>query len=230
MVGLCLILVAIWKCRAGAFAADKIEEIPRLGKSLWRALPGLALIFVVLGGILGGVFTATEASAVAVVWAFALGSVAYREIPLNSLSELLLRSAKTTSVVFLPVAASRAMSQLLISEQAPQEASAVLVGFSDNPIAILLILNALFLAAGVFIDITPAILMPVVEKIGMDPVHFGIVMIANLCIGLCTPPVGTCLFVGCSVGKSDMARVARAMTPFYIAMLVALLADHGGAC
>jgi tripartite ATP-independent transporter DctM subunit len=203
------------------------------GRGVWRtgleAFPSLLLVVVVLGGILGGVFTPTEASAIAVVWAFLLAVVVFREVKLPDLHGILYRSVKTTAVVLLLVASSRAMSQFLTAEQIPQQFSDILMAISENPIIILLTINVLLLAVGIFMDMTPAVLIftpilaPVSASIGIDPVHFGIIMIANLCIGLCTPPVGTCLFVGCSVGKGDIARVSRAMIPFYIAMIVALM-------
>jgi len=198
-------------------------------KTAFDAFPSLLLVVVVLGGILGGVFTPTEASAIAVVWAFLLAVVVYREIKWNELHHILYRAVKTTSVVLLLVASSRAMSQFLTAEQIPQQFSAVLMAVSENPVIILLTINALLLIVGIFMDMTPAVLIftpilaPVSASLGIDPVHFGIIMITNLCIGLCTPPVGTCLFVGCSVGKGDIARVSRAMLPFYAAMIIALM-------
>jgi tripartite ATP-independent transporter DctM subunit len=186
-------------------------------------------VIIVLGGILGGVFSATEASAIAVAYALLLGVVVHREIRVRQLPGILLKSAKTTSVVMLLVGTSQAVSWALSFERVPQAASAALLGVSDNPIAILLIINVLLLAVGTFMDMTPAvlvftpILLPVAMALGVDPVHFGIIMIANLCIGLCTPPVGTCLFVGCSVGKTTIARVVPTAMPFFLAMALAVL-------
>jgi tripartite ATP-independent transporter DctM subunit len=139
-----------------------------------------------------------------------------------------LSSGKTTAIVMLLIGCSQAMSWFLAYEQIPQSISASLIGLSDNPLVIFLIINLLLLAVGTFMDMTPAVLiftpifLPVTMALGMDPIQFGIVMIANLCIGLCTPPVGTCLFLGCSVGKTTIADLTRAMLPFYIAMLAAL--------
>ncbi len=229
LVGLALIVVSVVVSLRQGLRGQSAADQPAFWRSVHRAAPSLLLVVVVIGGILGGVFTATEASAVAVLWAFLLGVVVYREIPLGNLPEILLRAARMTAVVLLLVGASRAMSQLLINEQVPQVVSAALVGMSSNPLVILLIINLLFLLVGTFMDITPAILiftpilLPVTMDIRMDPIHFGIVMIANLCIGLCTPPVGTCLFVGCSVGKADIGGVSRAMLPFYVAMIVVLV-------
>lgn len=201
---------------------------------VWRAflgaVPSLLLVVVVLGGILGGIFSATEASAIAVAYCLLLGLVFYREIKPAALPEIILRAAKTTSVVMFLVGASQAMSWVLAYEQIPQLVSAAMLTLSANPLMVLLLINVLLLLVGTFMDMTPAVLiftpifLPVVTSLGMDPVHFGILMIANLCIGLCTPPVGTCLFLGCGVGKTTIARVVPAAIPFFIAMLIALMA------
>ena len=204
-------------------------EAPPLLRAFADAMPSLFLIVVVLGGILGGVFSATEASAVAVAYAFVVGVLIYREIPLRRMPDILLRSAKTTSVVMLLVGTSQAVSWALAYERVPQTASAGLLALSQDWVVILLIINLLLLLVGMFMDMTPAvlvftpILLPAVVALGIDPVHFGIIMIANLCIGLCTPPVGTCLFLGCSVGKTTIARVVPAAIPFFIAMSVAMI-------
>jgi tripartite ATP-independent transporter DctM subunit len=195
----------------------------------WRALPSLLLVVFVLGGILSGWFTPTEASAVAVLWAFLLAVVIYREVPVKMLPRLAVGSARTTGIVMLLVAVSQAMSGLLTEEQVPRFVSEALLGFSSNPLMILLTINIILLVVGTFMDMTPAVLvftpifLPVAVGIGIDPVHFGMILIANLCIGLCTPPVGTCLFLGCSVGKSNIAKVSMAMLPFYGAMFVGLI-------
>ena len=232
LVGLLIMGAALVLCikRGYGGGASSVAELPKFGPALWRATPSLLLIVFVLWGILGGVFTATEASAVAVVWAFVLAVVCYREIPWKALPALITGSARTTGVVLLLVAASQAMSRLLTREQVPQLVSDALLGFSADPIAILITINLILLCVGIFMDMTPAVLvftpifLPVATGLGMDPIHFGILMIANLCIGLCTPPVGTCLFLGCSVGNSNIARVSKAMIPFYVAMIAGLAA------
>ena len=199
-------------------------------RSLGQALPSLALVIIVMGGILSGVFSATEASAVAVAYALILGVLVYREIGVKDLPRILLKAAKTTSVVMLLVGASQAMSWVLAFEQVPQSVSQAMLAISDNPIATLLLINVLLLIVGTFMDMTPAVLiftpifLPVVMGLHMNPVHFGVLLIANLCIGLCTPPVGTCLFVGCSVGKTSIAQVVRPLMPIFGAMVVGLLA------
>lgn len=192
------------------------------------ALLSLGLIVIVLGGILGGVFTATEASAIAVAYAFLLAVVIYREIPLANLPKLLLQAGRTTGVVMLLISTSQAMAWFLTYQQVPQSVSTLLLSVAESPLVILMVINFTLLVVGTFLDMTPAVLLftpiflPVATKLGMDPIHFGIVMITNLCIGLCTPPVGACLFVGCSVGKVTIGEAAKSMIPFYIAMLVGL--------
>ena len=228
VIGLLISVVCLILSGMGGYGAA-VGETPPIVRSAIRAFPSLLLIVFVLGGILGGIFTATEASAVAVLWAFLLGVMFYREIPFKSLSGILLKSARTTGIVMLLVAASQVMSRILTQEQVPQAVSSALLGLSENPLVILLTINLILLVVGTFMDMTPAvlvftpILLPVALQLGLDPVHFGIMLIANLCIGLCTPPVGTCLFLGCSVGHSNIMSVSRVMIPFYIAMVGALL-------
>lgn len=195
----------------------------------WGALPSLLLVVIILGGILSGVFTATEASAVTVAYAFVLSVVVYREIPLRDLPGICLQTGVTTAVVMLLIGASSAMSWIMTMANIPQTVSHALMGMSDSPFVILLTINLLLLVVGFFMDMTPAlliftpILLPVAVKLGLTPIHFGIIMITNLCIGLCTPPVGTCLFIGCGVGKTTIANVTRKAVPFFIAMIVSLL-------
>jgi tripartite ATP-independent transporter DctM subunit len=202
---------------------------PSMIQGFISALPTLLLVVIVLGGILGGVFSPTEASAIAVAYCLVLAMFFYKQVKIKDLPAILLRSALTTSVVMLLVGASQAMSWVLAYERVPQMVSDAMLTLSANPFMVLLLINVLLLIVGTFMDMTPAVLiftpifLPVVIGLGMDPVHFGIVMIANLCIGLCTPPVGTCLFVGCSVGKTTLARVVPSAIPFFIAMAIALL-------
>ena len=170
------------------------------------AMLPLGLIVIVMGGIIGGIFTATEASAVAVVYTLFLAVIWYREITVKELPGIILESAVTTSIVLLMIGCSIAMSKAMAFADIPYSISDALLALSENPIVLLLIINIALLVVGTFMDMTPALLiftpifLPVVEDLGMDPVHFGVVMTFNLCIGICTPPVGSALFVGCSVG------------------------------
>jgi tripartite ATP-independent transporter DctM subunit len=194
-----------------------------------RAIPALLLVFIVIGGILLGWFTPTEASAVAVLYSFFLAVVVYREVKPRDLPKILLQCGVTTSVVFLLIGTSMAMSWVLASENVPQDISASLVNLTNNKVVLLLLINAMLLIVGTFMDMTPAILiftpifLPVVERLGLHPLHFGIVMIMNLCIGLCTPPVGTCLFLGCGIAETTVTKVMRHILPFFFAMVAALL-------
>ncbi|MFG0253930.1 MAG: TRAP transporter large permease, partial [Rhodopirellula sp. JB053] len=194
-----------------------------------RAFFTLLRIFIVIGGILGGIFTATEAAAIAVVYSFILSVLVYREIKIGELPNSLLESGITTAVVMLLIGASSGMSWIMTMANIPQTVSAALLDMSDNPLVILLMINLLLILVGTFMDMTPAVLiftpifLPVVTTLGMHPVHFGIMMIANLCIGLCTPPVGTCLFIGCGVGKTTIAKATPTLLPFFGAMVVALM-------
>ena len=189
----------------------------------------LLMIVIVIGGIIAGVFTATEAAAISVVYAFFLTFVLYRQIRLTELPSILSDTCITSAVVMLLVAASMGLSWIMTMANIPQTVSAGLLGLSDNPIVILLAINVLLICVGTFMDMTPAILiftpifLPVVEALGMHPIHFGMLLIANLSIGLCTPPVGTCLFIGCKVGETTITNVVRPLLPFYVAMLVSLM-------
>ena len=193
------------------------------------AIPAMLLVIIVLGGILSGMFTATEASAIAVVYALLLSVGVYREVKLKDLPALFLQCGVITSVVMLLVGTSMAMSWFLAYENIPQRISAALIGLTDNKILILLIINLILLAVGTFMDMTPAVLiftpifLPVVKDLGVDPLHFGVVMIMNLCIGLCTPPVGTCLFLGCGIAETTMTKIIRHLLPFFVSMIVVLL-------
>ena len=198
-------------------------------RCIWQAVPGLFMIVIIIGGILGGVFTPTEAGAVAIVYALVL-ALLYREITLKDLPELLLKSAETTAVVMLLIGASSALGWLLSYENIPAAVSQTMLTISDNPLLILLLMNLILLLVGAFLDLTPAVLiftpifMPVALELGISPVHFGIMLIANLSIGLCTPPVGSLLFVGCAVAKAGITDLVKPMLPLYLAMLLTLLA------
>lgn len=193
------------------------------------AIPSLLMLVMVIGGIIAGIFTATEASAIAVLYALILASF-YKEISFKDLPSILLDTIRTTSIVMLLVGTSMALSWVMAYEDIPQSISASLLSVSDNPIVILILINLILLAVGIFMDITPAVLiftpifLPVVTtQMGMDPVHFGIILIMNLCVGICTPPVGNVLFVGCSVAGIGIEKVIKPLIPFYVAMIIALL-------
>ena len=228
ITGIFLMIVAgIWakKHHYKTFGRSSVKEIFR---TFITAFPSLLLLFIVIGGIVSGFFTATEASAIAVLYTLILG-VVYKEIKLDDLPKILLESAKTSAVVMLLIAASMSMSWVMSYENIPQNLSDFLLNISDNKIIILLIINFLLLFVGVFMDMTPAVLiftpifLPVVKTLGIDPIQFGIIMVLNLCIGLCTPPVGSVLFVGIGIAKTSIEKVIRPLLPMFFAMVFALI-------
>ena len=206
------------------------------GKFDWRALlsatlravPALSLIVVVIGGIVGGVFTATEGSAVAVIYALALGII-YRNITVRSFWRIVVDSAKMSGLIVFLIGVSNIMGWVMAFTQIPQAISGLLLGVTDSPVVILLIMNVILLIAGTFMDVTPAILiftplfLPVVETFGMSPIQFGLILVYNLCIGNITPPVGNTLFVAIKVGKTSLSRVMPCMLAYYAAILAGLL-------
>lgn len=228
LMGLGLMLVAgIIAKRKGYGRPERSSGSEVLRRTL-DALPSLALIIVIMGGIIGGIFTATEASAVAVVYTILL-SLIYREMNLKDLPKIILESAVTTSIVLLLIGTSMGMSWAMANADIPYMISDGLNAVSENPIIILLIINVILLIIGVFMDMTPALLiftpifLPLAQQMGIDPVHFGIIMTFNLCIGICTPPVGSALFVGCSVGGVPIDKVLKPLLPFFGMLLVTLM-------
>lgn len=193
-----------------------------------EAFWSLMLLVVVVGGIVVGVFTATEAAAIAVLYATILAFI-YNTIRIKDLSGILLKSGKTTAMVMAVISTSMAMSWLFSFQGIPQAITSFLLDTFSHPIAIFLIINIILLIIGTFMDISPAVLiftpifLPVVTSLGMDPVHFGIVIVLNLCIGICTPPVGTILFVGSGIAKVNVSDVIRPLIPFLVTMIIVLM-------
>ncbi len=229
LVGLGLITVCAIYAKRHNFPRGQRVPFGVAVQKMLAALPSLFLIVLVIGGILAGIFTATEAGAIAVLYAFALSALVYREIRLAEMREILLKSAETTAIVMFLIATSMAMSWILAYENIPAIVASALVELSDNPIVILLLINLVLLLVGIFMDMTPAVLiftpifLPVATELGMSPLHFGIMMVLNLCIGLCTPPVGSILFVGCAIAKTSIGQIVRPMLPMYLAMFLALM-------
>lgn len=227
LTGLFLMIVASLWAKKKKYKLGKRSSLKEVFRTFIVAIPSLLLLVVVIGGIITGIFTATEASAVAVLYTLLLG-LFYKEIFFKNLPQILLDSSATTAIVMLLIGASMSMSWVMSYENIPQDISTALLGISNNPIIILLIINLLLLFVGVFMDMTPAVLiftpifLPVVTKLGMDPIHFGIIMVLNLCVGLCTPPVGSVLFVGVGIAKTTIEKVIRPLIPLFLAMLVAL--------
>lgn len=228
LTGLLLMLVAGFWARWKKFPVGERSRLPDIWRTFVAAFPSLLLLVVVMGGIVAGIFTATEAAAVAAVYCLVL-ALLYGEISWKNLGGILLNSASTTAIVMLLIGASMSMSWILAYENIPQNITALLLSISANKVVILLIINIILLAVGTFMDMTPAVLiftpifLPVVESLGIDPVHFGIIMVLNLCIGLCTPPVGSVLFVGVGVAETTIEKVVKPLLPLFIAMLIALV-------
>ena len=197
-------------------------------KATIAAIPSLGLIVVVIGGIIVGVFTATEGSAIAVVYALILGII-YKNINLKNLWSILVDSAKMSGIIVFLIGVSNILSWVMAFTGIPQAIAEVLLGVTDNFFVILLIMNVILLIAGTFMDVTPAILiftplfLPIVTQFGMSPIHFGLVLVYNLCIGNITPPVGNTLFVSIKVGDTTLAKVMPWMLRYYIAILIGLL-------
>jgi len=228
LVGLALMIVAAVVARKRKFPRGEKVKISQVWLDFRRAFFSLLMLVIIVGGIVQGVFTATEAAAVAVLYALILG-FSYKTIRFADLHEILLNSAKTTAIVMFLICTSMAMSWLFSFESIPQLMTGFLLDTVSSPVLIFLLINLTLLVVGTFMDMTPAVLiftpifLPVVTQLGMDPVHFGIIMVLNLCIGLCTPPVGTILFVGAGVAKISVSKVIKPLMPFLLAMIVMLL-------
>lgn len=228
LTGLLLIIAAAVYARRKGYPNGEPWKLSQIVKDFLGAMPSLLLLVVVIGGIIAGVFTATEASAVAVAYCLILAFL-YKELRWKDLPSVFAESVNTTAIVLTLVATSLALSWVMSYENLPQAITSGLLGVSDNPIVILLLINLILLVVGIFMDMTPAVLiftpifLPVVMELGMDPVHFGIMMVLNLCIGLCTPPVGSVLFVGVGVAEIKLTQVLRPLTPLFLMMLIALL-------
>lgn len=199
-----------------------------LGEVTLRALPSLSLIIVVIGGIIAGIFTATEGSAIAVLYALILG-ICYKNISLKSFWNIVVDSAKMSGMIVFLIGVSNILGWVMAFTQIPQAISAALLSITDNQFLILLIMNVILLIAGTFMDVTPAILiftplfLPIVTDFGMSPIQFGLILVYNLCIGNVTPPVGNTLFVAIKVGKTTLAKVMPHMLFYYVAILIGLL-------
>lgn len=198
-------------------------------QTIWRAIPSLLLIVIIIGGILSGVFSPTEASAVAVAYAFILSVFIYKSIDLKDMPRILLQTANMTTVVMLIIGASSVLSFVLSFTGLPAAISKLVLSISDNKYVLLLILNIFLLVVGTFMDMAPALLiftpifLPIVRSFGMSDVQFGVMMVMNLAVGTITPPVGNVLFVGCSLAKQRLENVMKNLVPFFVAIFISLM-------
>jgi tripartite ATP-independent transporter DctM subunit len=229
LLGISLMIVCAGYAKVKGCPTGARLPLKLVAQKVAAAIPSLFMIFLVIGGIISGAFTATEAGAVAVVYSFILAVVVYREVKVSELGNILLKSTETTAIVLALIATSAAMSWILSYENIPQTVSQGLLTLSDNPILILLLINIILLIVGAFMDMTPAVLiftpifLPVAVELGMSPLHFGIMMILNLSIGLVSPPVGSVLFVACAIAKVRLEQLLKPLLPMYAAMFVVLM-------
>lgn len=228
--GLGVMIVAFFIAKKKAYKTTK-EKITfsQALKVVLDAIPSLSLIVIIIGGITGGIFTATEGAAIAVVYSLLLSMFLYKSIKLKDLPRILLEAVNMTAMIVFLIGASSIMSWILAFTNVPTYITDLILGLSDNPIVILLIMNILLLVVGTFMDATPAILiftpifLPIAQSLGMDSIQFGIMLVFNLCIGTITPPVGNTLFVGCRVAKTKVEGVIKSILPFYIAIFIVLM-------
>ncbi len=224
----CIIAGVIIAKKKGYRGTPGKYDWKNLGRATLRAIPSLSLIVVVIGGIIAGVFTATEGSAIAVVYALILG-ICYKNITWKSFWRIVVDSAKMSGMIVFLIGVSNILGWVMAFTQIPQAISDALLGVTSSPVIILLIMNVILLVAGTFMDVTPAILiftplfLPVVKTFGMSPIQFGLILVYNLCIGNITPPVGNTLFVAIKVGRTTLSKVMPYMLLYYVAILIGLL-------
>lgn len=229
VLALLLMGAAWWVAKRKGYPTQPFLGLRNVGRLFVSAVPGLLLVAIIFGGVRSGVFTASESSNIAVVYAMLVTFFVYRSLGWKDFVEATKAAVRTTAMVLMVIGCAASFAWLLAYTRVPASMVTLLQGLSDNPIVILLLLNVMLLVLGTFMDMSPLIVittpifLPVATAFGVDPVHFGIIMILNLGIGLCTPPVGAVLFVGCAVGRIPVWDAVRTIWPFYGAALVALM-------
>jgi tripartite ATP-independent transporter DctM subunit len=229
LLGLTLAVLCLIIARRENYPKGEVIPLRQALKICVEALWGLMTMVIILGGILSGVFTANESASIAVLWAFFVTMFIYRDYRWRDLPKLVHRTVKTVTIVMILIGFAACFGYLMTMMQIPMKVTAFLTGLSDNPYVILLLINLLLLVLGTLMDMAPLILiltpilLPVVKTLGVDPVHFGMIMMVNLGIGLITPPVGSVLFVGAAVSKLKIGVVTRAMVPFFVALFIVLM-------
>lgn len=225
LVGLSLLAVSYIISVKRDYPKEKIKSLKEFLFGLKDALLALLMPGIILGGILGGIFTPTEAAVVAVVYAFLISCLIYREIRWRDLPRVLIDSVVTTSIIMLVIANSAIFGWILANHQVPQTVAQIFLSISSNKWVLLLLINIFLLFVGTFMETTASliiltpILLPLAIKVGIDPIHFGLVMVLNLVIGLITPPLGVCLFIACSIAKITLEQIVKAILPFLIAAI-----------
>jgi tripartite ATP-independent transporter DctM subunit len=229
LLALVLMITAWWVARSKGYPVQPFRGFRMIGILFVSAAPGLILVAIIFGGVRSGWFTASESSNIAVVYALAVTFFVYRSLDWADFREATFAAVRTTAMVLLVIGCAASFGWLLAYTKVPAHMIAFLQGLSDNPLVILLLLNLVLLILGTFMDMSPLIVittpifLPVATAFGVDPVHFGVILILNLGIGLCTPPVGAVLFVGCAVGKLPVWDAVRTIWPFYGAAFVTLM-------
>ena len=225
----CLAVAAYLVAVRQGYPAERFPGLRATAIYFIAALPGLFTAVIIVGGVLSGVFTVTESGAFGTIYAALVTFLVYRSLDWERFRTAVVRAVRTTSMVMILVACASVFAYMLTFYQVPARMVGFLTGISENPVAILLMINAMLLILGMIMDMAALILictpifMPVVRELGMDPLQFGMILMMNLGLGLCTPPVGACLFVGCAIGKVKIEKAVRTIWPFYLAILVALM-------
>ncbi|QSQ08124.1 C4-dicarboxylate TRAP transporter large permease protein DctM [Koleobacter methoxysyntrophicus] len=229
LVGVSLMLVAYKISKDRGYKGDEKVGFNKILMAFKDAILALLMPVIILGGIYGGVFTPTEAAVVAVVYGFIIGFFIYKELKLEHLKDILTNAVVSTAMIMFIIATASVFGWLLASEQIPQVVANALLSISRNPIVILALINILLLFIGTFMETVAAIIilvpvfLPVITQIGVDPLHFGLIIVVNLAIGMVTPPLGVCLFVGCGIANIKLEDITRAVWPFLIAMIVDII-------
>ena len=230
LLGATLAVLCLWTAKKKNYPKGEVIPMKQALKTCADALWGLMTMVIILGGILSGVFTPTESASIAVLWAFFVTMFIYRDYRWSETPKLVHRTVKTLSIVMILIAFAASFGYIMTLMQIPMKITAALTDLSDNRYVILALINGLLLVLGTLMDMAPLILiltpilLPVIKSIGVDPVHFGMIMMVNLGIGLITPPVGGVLFVGAAVAKLPMEQVVKALLPFFGALLLVLIA------
>jgi tripartite ATP-independent transporter DctM subunit len=225
----CLAITAYVVAVRRGYKAEKFPGWTVLAISFASAIPGLLTAVIIVGGVLSGVFTVTESGAFGAMYALVVTLLVYRSLTWVSFKTAVVSSVRTTSMVMILIGCAAAFAYMLTFYRVPSKTVDLLTGITDNPILILLMINVVLLLLGMIMDMAALLLictpifLPVATALGMDPLQFGIMMLVNLGLGLCTPPVGTCLFVGCAVGKLPIEKAVRTIWPFYLAIFAALM-------
>ncbi|MBE6904788.1 MAG: TRAP transporter large permease [Ruminococcaceae bacterium] len=229
LVGIALSIITFFIAKKRNYPRDEKVSVKEGIHLLIKGIPAMMSIVIILGGITTGWFTPTEAAGIAALYTFLLGKFYYKELTFADIPKMVSEVAVTTGQVALMIATASALAWLFAQQGVPAMIGNLITGVTTNPILLLLIINVLLLFVGTWLDLTPAviiftpILLPIVTQLGIDPVHFGVIMVVNLAIGLFTPPVGVCLFVACGIAKVSIASVVKAFIPFLLAMIAVLM-------